>query len=388
MLADDIARNETADGWRLSASVSSVLAGNAERLHFTIRGASSDWLAQTGDAFLAALLLPAMALGEELVIGGPVSPRLLRSARTVMDIYATWWGDRYQRVPVRCVTATQDAGASAAGASAAGLYFTGGVDSYYSLLKDVGLAADPAHEPVTHLLFANFERCHGVAYTRLLDRLRRAAQETSRQLVVIDTNVRSLTKRVAYWPDYHGAALASVALALGGMLGRCLIAASDDYRHLPPLGSHPVLDHLWSTEKVEIVHDGAESSRAGKVALQIARSKLALETLTVCWRSEPANNCGVCEKCLRTMVALELAGVLGQCTTLPRTLDVHALRDVAMPGEPERDAMHTMAAEARNLGRHDIADAIEHGLSRYTRRSEEHSGGEPRSPGLFAQVRR
>jgi hypothetical protein len=381
MLVDDIAREETADGWRLSASVCSALAVNSERLHFTVHGADPDWLAVTGDAFLAALLLPAMALGEELVIEEPVSRRLLRSARTVMDIYAAWWGDRYQSVPLRCVTSTQ-----AAGASAVGLYFTGGVDSFYSLLKDVELSADPVHERVTHLLFANFEQCRGTAHDRLLGRLRRAAGETSRQLVVIDTNVRSLTRRVAYWPDYHGAALASVALALDGLLGRCLIAASDHYSHLPPLGSHPVLDHLWSTERLEIVHDGAESSRADKVARQIARSALALETLTVCWRSEPARNCGVCEKCLRTMVALELAGVLGRCTTLPCTLDVQALRDVPMPGGPEQDAMRSMAADARSRGRHDIADSIEHGLGRYARSPDERSDG--LSPGPLAPVRR
>jgi hypothetical protein len=381
LLVDDIAREQTADGWRLSASVCPALQVSGERLHFTVHGAEPDWLAATGDAFLAALLLPAMALGEELVIDGPVSRRLLRSARTVMDIYAAWWGDRYRSVPLRCAATTQ--AVSAAGAGAAGLYFTAGVDSFYSLLKDVELSADPVHERVTHLLFANFERCRGPAYDRLLDRLRRTARETSRQLVVIDTNVRSLTDRVTDWPDYHGAALASVALALDGLLGRCLIAASDHYGHLPPLGSHPNLDHLWSTERLEIVHDGAEASRADKVARQIVRSQLALETLTVCWRSEPAHNCGACEKCLRTMVTLELAGGLGRCATLPRTLDIQALRDVCMPGEPERDAMRSVAADARSRGRHDIADSIEDGLRRYADSPDDRSG---LPPGPVTQV--
>ena len=205
--------------------------------------------------------------------------------------------------------------------------------------------------------------------------MRRAAEETDRQLVLIDTNVRLLTDRAAYWPDYYGAALTSVALALQGLFGRCLIAASDHYRHLPPLGSHPVVDHLWSTERLEIVHDGAEATRTDKVVRQIGRSRLALETLSVCWRSEPAHNCGICEKCLRTMVALEMAGTLDACTTPPRTLDIQALRDVHMPGEPERDAMRSVAADATSRGRHDIVEAIEDGLRRYADTPNARSGG-------------
>jgi hypothetical protein len=158
--------------------------------------------------------------------------------------------------------------------------------------------------------------------------------------------------------------LASVALALQGLLSRCLIAASDVYRDLPALGSHPVLDHLWSTERLEIVHDGAAATRTEKVVRHIAPSQLALRNLTVCWRSEAGHNCGVCEKCLRTMVALELANCLDRCQTLPPALDLAALRHVDMRGEPERRSMREVAADALLRGRPDIADAIEDGLRR------------------------
>jgi hypothetical protein len=150
---------------------------------------------------------------------------------------------------------------------------------------------------------------------------------------------------------------------------------SDHYRHLPSLGSHPVLDHLWPTEMLEIVHDGAEATRTDKVVHQIGRSRLALETLSVCWRSEPAHNCGICEKCLRTMVALEMAGTLEACTTLPRTRDIRALRDVHMPGEPERDATRSVAADATSRGRHNIFEAIEDGLRRYADTPNARNGG-------------
>ncbi len=82
-----------------------------------------------------------------------------------MDIYT---GDRYCVIPLRCTALVSPV--NHVGPGAVGLFFTGGVDSFYSLLKDVELSADAGHEPVTHLLYANFEAHHGRAYDRLVGR--------------------------------------------------------------------------------------------------------------------------------------------------------------------------------------------------------------------------
>ncbi|MFD0345158.1 hypothetical protein ACFQ0M_01880 [Kitasatospora aburaviensis] len=173
------------------------------------------------------------------------------------------------------------------GRGAVGLFFTLGVDCFYSLLGDGGRRSEPHHRPITDLLFVNFEQHTGPDHARLLDRVRLVADRSDCRAVVAETNLRAFTAPLVRWEDFHGAALGSTALALQGLLGRCLIAASFEYRHLPPFGSHPVLDHLWSSESLEIVHDGADATRAEKVARRLARSDLALQNLTVCWRSRP-----------------------------------------------------------------------------------------------------
>ncbi|MDQ4032897.1 MAG: hypothetical protein M3332_11755 [Actinomycetota bacterium] len=361
MIVEGVKRTEIAAGLRLSAAVRSPSTIGGQHVHFTVAGAEKHWLLPYGDAFLAALLMPAMRLGEELIIDAPVSRRLLRTARTVMDIYTAWW-DHLRPVHIRAEVREPDRTER----PGVGLFFTTGVDSFYSLLTDLERDGDPLHEPVTHLLFANFEEQSGQDYDRLLGRVHTVAEHTGRQSLVVDTNVRTLTEPIAYWPNYHGAALGAVALALQGLLGRCLIAASDQYRHLPPLGSHPVLDHLWSTESLEIVHDGAEATRTDKVERRLAGSPLALKNLTVCWLSKPAHNCGICEKCLRTMIAFELTGALGRCATLPCSLDLDLVRQVPIPSKDSREAMLSVAAEARNRGRHDLADAAEESVRRST----------------------
>ncbi|MDQ3934519.1 MAG: hypothetical protein M3340_07795 [Actinomycetota bacterium] len=368
MFVDEICTEPLDDGWRLVARVHSTSSLVAGQVEVVVRGGEPGWLATGGDPLLAALLLPAMALGEELVIEAPVSAMLYRSAFTAMEIYAAWWGDRYRRVPLRCGPAAAETRPRPPGV---GLFFTAGVDSYFSLLKDCENGGRRGHEPVSHLLFANVNGYAGTGYERFVGQLRRVSEAAGRSLVLIDTNVRRMAESHVSWPDYHGAALAAVALSLSGLLGRCYIAGSDHYRHLPPLGSHPVLDHLWSTERFEFVHDGAEATRTDKIERLLANSRLALETLSVCWRSEPDGNCGTCEKCLRTMAALDLAGCLDRCSTLPPSLDLDALAEVELWSEEERDALASLAVDARTRRRHDVVAAIEAALQRWETREAE-----------------
>jgi hypothetical protein len=121
----------------------------------------------------------------------------------------------------------------------------------------------------------------------------------------------------------HGAALASVAMALDGFLGRALIAASTTYDQLYPWGSHPVLDPRWSTERLNVIHDGCEMGRIDKVRF-VAQSQLVLDTLKVC----PYYNCGMCLKCLPTIIDLMQAGVLERSATLPHEVDIDRLHEV------------------------------------------------------------
>jgi len=65
------------------------------------------------------------------------------------------------------------------------------------------------------------------------------------------------------------------------------------------------------------------------------------------------------------MVTLKMAGSLDRCATLPRTLDLQALREVFMWGESEREAMREVAEDAVTRKWHKIAEAIADGLRRY-----------------------
>jgi hypothetical protein len=88
-----------------------------------------------------------------------------------------------------------------------------------------------------------------------------------------------------------------------------------------PWGSHPVIDPLWSSENMEIIHDGANADRVTKIMDTIALYPEALRLLRVCVNKRGGSgNCGFCVKCIRTMTALEMAGVLRSCGSFPPKL--------------------------------------------------------------------
>jgi hypothetical protein len=289
-----------------------------------------------GDPFLAALLLPAMRMKERLLIPAPISSRLLDALAEIQAIYAAF-DSRATRVSVEASVR----GESLPGDGSErriGLFFSMGVDSFYSLLKNQ--RNHPADEQtVTHLISVHgFDAAHDgwddVFPRALLQNFEWVGEETGTLLVPVVSNVRHVGARLAPWTMLHGGAMASVALALGAAWRRVTIAASATYDTVYPWGTHPLLDPLWSTEGMTVVHDGCELGTIDKTRV-IVSSALVLETLRVCPGYSQDYNCGRCMKCLRTMIDLLQLGVLQQCRTLPHEIDAGTLRNaLRMPGGP------------------------------------------------------
>lgn len=107
------------------------------------------------------------------------------------------------------------------------------------------------------------------------------------------------------WGHYHGSFLAAIALALSDHVGRVYVPSSHDVGSLFPWGSHPLVDHHFSTERCSIVHDRVNVTRLDKTVAVAGYADILAE-LRVCWL--PTSNCGRCSKCLRTLLALQVVG--------------------------------------------------------------------------------
>ena len=144
-----------------------------------------------------------------------------------------------------------------------------------------------------------------------------AARQLDKPLVEVETNARSLLDVYTHGTIIAmAAALASVALALAPRFQTMYIAGAYPYDFLMPRGSHALLDPLWGTEELEIIHDADRANRWQKLAA-LVESEVALQWLRVCWHNtDGAYNCGICRKCLSVMAYLDAAGALQRCPHL------------------------------------------------------------------------
>jgi hypothetical protein len=297
-----------------------------------------DYLSRTADPWLAMLLWPAMRLGQDLHVEATASARLVAAMPTLMTIMHCW-DSRFRPVEIRTRTTSHEPKAGPAVAS----FFSGGVDSFYTALKNLA-PATPAPARITHLISAqglDVKLRDEVLWAQVRRSLQASAAHLGCTWVECATNVHELVQEeFMAWSMYYGAALAGLALGIRGLWNRVLIPAAQTYADLYPGGTHPLLDPLWSTESVHIVNDGAEATRIQKIRSQVARSPVALQHLRVCWENRDGRyNCGECEKCLRTMVSLKIAGVLDKCQSFDRPLSYKAVRSVRLRSPSQRVLM-------------------------------------------------
>jgi hypothetical protein len=307
------------------------------------------------DFLVPVTLLPAMRLGSDLTLPGPISPQLIASVPKVQAIFRLW-NEAYHSISIDAPTGVSPPGRN----DAVGCFFSGGVDSFYSAVE--------YRDEITHLIFVNvgFDRPDPLA----LENVRRAAEELGKPLIEIETNLRSFSNSCAVeFADYGGAALAAIGLLLQHEFKKVMIGSTFSYFALPRWGSHPLTDPLWSTERLEVFHSGAEATRPMKVA-RIVGDEVAMRRLRVCHpragETGRSLNCGRCSKCLRTMLNLRVVGALGRCETLPGELDLHDVAD--LPIKDDRDlafALENLRALQRDGRDEPLQAALRSSLERH-----------------------
>lgn len=309
MIVDDVRHTCGDDTCELSAHVQSeAWACESFTLWYRVPAtfvADHDPASPDCSPFVAGLLPWCLRRAEPLRIEGWASARLLAAVPLIADVYHAFWPELLSPVPV-----TAAPGPSNAGAPVVSSFFTRGVDSWYTALSY--WERPQRGRPLTHLVYVpsvDF-MLDDRKLARTIESTTAAATAAGFTPVVAETNLRRHTERFLHWGHYHGAALASVALALGGEA--VLVPSSGSYGYLMPEGSHPVLDPLWSTEVTEIVHHGAEATRWDKVRY-LRDHPAALGSLKICFEKNTEGNCGECPKCLFTMTMLAAAGVLEHC---------------------------------------------------------------------------
>jgi hypothetical protein len=297
-------------------------------------------------AFLVGCVIPAARHGEKrIAIDSEICPELRNGLLRAMHWLRSWYGHPSEIISIETRQGVRFPAARAA--ERAGSFLSGGIDSLAALRSN--RLDFPLSHPysIKDCLFVHGFDIGGMAggdsevesYRRGLAALKPIVEDAGVALIAVHTNIRHLDDDVNRWMyEFHGAALASVAHVLSKRLSRVYIASSNDIAGLEPWGSHPVLDPNFSSAELQLQHRGHEFSRLDKVRL-IADWDCALENVRVCTENPPGRlNCGMCEKCVRTMLELLAVGKLSRTPAfqaenvsaelLAASLQVDALRSV------------------------------------------------------------
>ncbi len=328
----------------------------SEIIWFEVPESLAGFVSVSGNPWLACLLPLAVTMGERLRLSVPLDKSLHRGAMELMHIWKGWY-PQLCAIPIEADVL--DPAPNTSVPKRAMTFFSGGIDSFFTALR---------YEAESGSRIDDLVKARGLdiplqnaqAFQRLRTRLQKAADELGKNLIDVSTNLRETRFRETKWGELsHGAALASIGLVLEGGYDRIVISSTHSDDSLLPWGSHPATDPLLSTTQTQIVHYGAAYSRVRKTEV-VSGSDIALRSLKVCAVSRSEENCSACNKCYRTMIALELLGVLDRCTTFNTGLfDVKKIPSIYSQDRSARLFLEEVRDLARAKGREDIAEAIE-----------------------------
>jgi len=330
----------------------------------------SDYLSDSGNAWLTLLLPVAVHLGEPLVISKPVDRELFINIHELMRIWNCWYPE-LKLVPIEAEIREEPVGRST---DATGALFSGGVDAWFTLLTHNGDSNPRDRFRIDDLLCVwglDIPLENPGEFRALRDALVPATSGLGAEFVEVATNLRQ-TKwftKAEWGPVAHGSVLASIGHALSGRYARVLVPSTHRYDDPIPWGSHPLTDPLLSSSLTTIIHDGGGFSRVEKTEA-LLKSEAALNSLQVCWDTHSYRNCEACSKCYRTMTTLFLLGALDRCPRFSaRTIDERKLAKTFARDDSERAFLREVRGLAVRAGNPGIARAVDRSF-RHTRRLE------------------
>lgn len=276
----------------------------------------ANFLQESPDAFVIAASILAIYFKEKrLKADAPLCPVLLDGLNTNMGWFSKWYDRKYLPVKIEHAGLLNLRG-NKRKEPCSGSFVSGGIDSLFTLRKNFNRYGSESYQSLRYGIFvygfdigwkdAEDERMKKI-YQQTLKSINTIAEEVNMTMIPVFTNIRHIHRDVAFWTHwFYGAALSFVAHSFSALFTKMLISADDDrYTLKAPWGSHPVIIPNYSSDSLEMGYYGFEASRFEKMAV-LSKWPTAIRNLRVCTKNISENlNCGVCEKCIRTLLALK-----------------------------------------------------------------------------------
>jgi hypothetical protein len=235
-------------------------------------------------------------------------------------------------------------------------FYSGGVDSLHTLaelredLRDVIFLTGFDIEPAM------------TAHTRLARRsIDAVAAMSGVGVVVVETKVRSLRYYPTDWVYLGGSVLAGIALLLRGLYQRVHVASDSTWNGCLAAHEHPFLHNLWRLAGFAMRCTMVSTTRVERLRIIGSALPSAFAHLRVCWDMLPFHlNCGKCEKCQRTLAALEVFGYRQFAAPAFASIELDwTMISALRPDSMRRPYWQEIADAARSAGRTDLSGPLD-----------------------------
>lgn len=252
--------------------------------------------------FALWLFLPiAMRTNKDLYINGVGSKRASDNARKMAEVWSSWLPEHFNSINVRF--AVERSGQPTAQRKDALVLYSGGIDSTFCLLKRI---SQRENQFLLTIHGMDYKYDDIDKFTKLLSKTRQFADSVSRRRLTVKTNAYSVYRRysVNYNGDIGHAFVLAAACFLFSETFRSAHIAADyrlDQQYLThPWGTNNATNRLFESDHFRLVTENQDTTRAEKTTL-LMDHPACLTALAFCTDySFRPENCGACQKCLRT----------------------------------------------------------------------------------------
>ncbi len=320
----------------------------SDTYYFSVDKRYGNLLGNPTDAFLCGSILPAYIHGEKrIMVEGDVCPYLADNLQEALFWISTWYPEYSRTEPIRV-----DAGFRLSSDQAVGsaLFYSGGVDAAFSLAHNRDTIPIDHPAAVSRLILVRGFDIGGKravkdspatleAFSQAMEQAKIAANNYGADLITLSTNIRHLDDRSGIWGHvYIGGAISACAHALSGCGDLFYVSAEGSNiptsGHFPYFGSHPVLDHCYSSYEVRIKHYLSNFDSRLKRVKSLKSHPVLLDNLRVCFNPPKDKlNCQRCEKCIRTRLQLELLGLVNESRAFDGCVTTQELSEIAITSD-------------------------------------------------------
>lgn len=284
-----------------------------ETLWYEVESKYRDYLTvERADAFVVALFLLAFEKGYDIRVLAPMSEKLYYTLNMHL-LPLTAEVRSYKNINIYCdhLEATPLLNAGGVGTG-----LTCGIDTFSTISSHLDDHC-PEEYKITHFTFFNVGS-NGMLggkkardlFNKRIDAVRPCAEELNKELITVDSNISELLVMNFY--ETHSYRHLSAGLILQKLFHVYYYSSaySLKYFELKPNspGHYDIFNmSMLSTESMDFYSTNPYETRVDKTRL-VSQYKPATKYLNVC--IVDGENCGGCEKCVRTLLTLEVLGKL------------------------------------------------------------------------------